>query len=55
VPAPNRARVALGEVDPGSLAQYAHLDTSTTGDGQTQPQEPSSPASIKPEDGDEKA
>lgn len=52
VHAANRARIALGEVDPGSLDQYAHIDT-TTAAGQ-QPQEPL-PASIKPEDGDEKA
>jgi hypothetical protein len=55
VPATNRARVALGEVDPGSLAQYAHLDTITTGDGQTQPKQPSPPVSINPEGGDEEA
>jgi transposase len=54
VNAATRARATLGEVDPGSLDQYGHLDTAT-------PSEPSSPNNSTPqvtvtkEDADEEA
>jgi len=54
----SRARTALGEVDPGSLAQYAHLDTTTTTTtvpGRPEPVPEPVPPPIKKEDGDEEA
>lgn len=49
VDAATRARTALGEVDPGSLDQYSHLDTTTKAD----PPTADSPSGETPKDGDD--
>ena len=52
VDAATRARATLGEVDPGSLDQYAHLDTTTPASPSEQDD---SPESSTGEDDDEEA
>lgn len=54
VDAATRARATLGEVDPGSLDQYRHLDTTTPG-GPPSEQNDSSEPPVTKEDSDEEA
>lgn len=53
VDAATRARATLGEVDPGSLDQYGHLDTATSPDPPSAPNDSTAP--VAKEDSDEEA
>ena len=55
VDAATRARATLGEVDPGSLDQYGHLDTATPSEPSADPNHSSPQETVTKQDSDEEA